>query len=105
MYNEIGAVDGGRWGGTWGFFKGELDQISVWNVVRKPKEIKREFASGLKGDESGSVALWTFDEDGQTINDASSFKCSATLGRTPEPDPSDPARVSAEAAAPGAKEE
>jgi len=41
------------------------------------------------------VALWTFDEDGQTINDASSFKCNATLGRTPEPDPSDPARVPA----------
>jgi len=98
MYNEIGAVDSGAWGGTWGFFKGEIDQISVWNVARKPDEIKHDFAEGLKGNEPGLVALWTFDEDGQTINDASSFKCSATLGRTPEPDPSDPTRVTTDAA-------
>ncbi|MBI4557701.1 MAG: SEL1-like repeat protein [Candidatus Hydrogenedentes bacterium] len=95
MGNEIGAIDRGKWGGSWGFFKGEIDQISVWNVARKPEEIQREVREGLKGDEPGLVALWTFDEDGQSITDLSPSKITATLGSTPEADSNDPARVPA----------
>jgi hypothetical protein len=97
MYNEIGAIDSGAWGGTWGFFRGDVDRISVWNVARKPDDIKHEFTKGLKGNEPGLAALWTFDEDGQTVLDSSSNKCNATLGRTPEADSSDPARIPANA--------
>jgi protocatechuate 3,4-dioxygenase beta subunit len=93
MYNEIGAIDSGAWGGTWGFFKGEIDQISVWNTARTPEEIRDEFTNGVKSAAPGLVALWTFDEDGPNIVDASSFQCNAPLGRTPEADPSDPARA------------
>lgn len=95
MYNEIGSIDHGRWG-PWGFFKGEVDQLSVWNVARTPEEIEREFREGLKGNEAGLVALWTFDEDGQTINDKSPSGITATLGSTPDADANDPARVAAE---------
>ena len=97
MFNEIGSIDSeGRWG-KWGFFKGEIDQLSVWNIGRSPEDIKREFTEGLTGAEPGLAALWTFDEDGQHVLDRSSFKCEAVLGRTPEPDASDPARVPADA--------
>lgn len=90
MYSEIGAVDSGKWG----IFKGDIDQVSVWNVARSAKEIQKEFKHGLKGNEKGLVALWTFDEDGQQVKDAAKKgTCSATLGRTSEPDDCDPARV------------
>lgn len=90
MYSEVGAIDGGRWG----LFKGDIDQLSVWNVARSPKDIQCEFTHGLKGDEKGLVACWTFDEDGQQVADTSKHHaCNATLGRSPEPDGCDPTRV------------
>ncbi|MCC6698772.1 MAG: M48 family metalloprotease, partial [Candidatus Hydrogenedentes bacterium] len=97
MTNEIGSVDRGHWG-AWGFFKGELDQVSVWNVARKPEDIKREAKEGIRPDEPGLVALWSFDEEGQTVNDTSPSGITVTLGSSPEPDASDPARVDPSAA-------
>jgi TPR repeat protein/beta-lactamase regulating signal transducer with metallopeptidase domain len=95
MGNEMGAIDQGAWsgGGNWGFFKGAIDQVSVWNVARKPEDIQREMSQGIKSGEPGLAALWTFDEDGQKIYDRSPSKISATLGFSPGPDVNDPARV------------
>jgi len=97
MYNEIGSIDSGAWGGTWGFLKGDVDQVSIWNVPLDPDQVRGIFAQGVEGNAPGLVALWTFDEDGQNVVDSSPFKCEAVLGRTPEPDASDPARVPADA--------
>ncbi len=91
MYNEIGSIDSGAWGG-WGFYKGAIDQVSVWRVARTAGDIQAEFKNGLRGDEEGLVALWNFDEEGQEVLDASASKCNTTLGRTAGVDPSDPAR-------------
>jgi hypothetical protein len=105
MYNEIGSVDSGAWGGSWGFFKGELDRLSVWNVARKPGEIQRELAHGLKRDELGLVALWDFEEgSGQIVKDLSGKGNDATLGSSTGEDSSDPTWIAVkEAAAPAHK--
>ncbi|MCC6487147.1 MAG: M48 family metalloprotease, partial [Candidatus Hydrogenedentes bacterium] len=100
MGNEMGAIDQGAWsrGSNWGFFKGEIDQVSVWNIARKPEDIQREMKEGIKPEEPGLVALWTFDEEGQSVKDSSPSGIAATLGSSSEPDENDPARVDPHAA-------
>ena len=96
MYNEIVACDAGNWG-PWGYFKGEIDQLSLWNIPLGSKQVKEVFEYGVEGDEPGLVGLWRFDEQGRTVNDSSSFKYPATLGRRAEPDASDPERSTVDA--------
>jgi hypothetical protein len=96
MYNEIGSIDSGSWGGTWGFYKGGLDQVAVWNVPLSADQIQEVFAQGVKGNEEGLVGLWLFDEEGQTVQDSSSYDCTAPLGKSHEADASDPARLVAQ---------
>jgi hypothetical protein len=98
MYSEVGAIDSGAWGGTWGFFKGFIDEVSIWNVPLTPEQVKEVHAKGLKGDEPGLVGLWLFDEDGQTVQDSTAFTFHDALGNSLEQDPSDPERVAAERA-------
>jgi beta-lactamase regulating signal transducer with metallopeptidase domain len=97
MYNELGACDAGRWG-PWGYFKGEIDQVSVWNVPLKPEQVRALFAQGASGDEPGLAGLWLFDGEGQTVRDSSPHNLASHLGKTPDQDASDPARVRAGAA-------
>ncbi|MEM9567992.1 MAG: LamG-like jellyroll fold domain-containing protein, partial [Cyanobacteria bacterium P01_E01_bin.34] len=53
---EIGKAD--RY-----FFKGQLDNVGVWNVARTATEIQESMNGGMTGAEAGLVGYWTFDED------------------------------------------
>ena len=46
---------------------GQVDELSVWNVVRTQEEIRDNMHRNLAGDESGLVAYYRFDEDSGTI--------------------------------------
>ena len=53
-------------------FVGLIDEVRIWNVARTEAEIRSDMNSQLKGNESGLVAYWKFDEatDG-IVRDAS----------------------------------
>ena len=54
--------------GQWGFwgqgdngYRGYFDNVAVWNRTRTQAEIKKSMYGGLKGDENGLVAFYSFD--------------------------------------------
>jgi hypothetical protein len=49
------------------YFKGQLDEIRVWNVVRSQNEILSNMHVRLTGSEPGLVSYWRFDEPGATM--------------------------------------
>ncbi len=44
------------------FFKGYIDEIRIWNIVRSESEIKENMNRTLFGNEIGLVGYWSFDE-------------------------------------------
>jgi gliding motility-associated-like protein len=52
-------------------FKGELDEIRVWNVARTATQIQQSFNSTLQGNESGLVAYYDFNQGIAGGNNAS----------------------------------
>ncbi|MEP4136209.1 MAG: LamG-like jellyroll fold domain-containing protein [Cyclobacteriaceae bacterium] len=44
------------------YFKGELDELKIWNYSRSEAEIRNDMCQKLQGDENGLVAYWKFDE-------------------------------------------
>jgi len=55
-------------------FKGEIDEVRVWNVARTSYEIASGKNSELTGMEDGLAAYWTFNEgSGGTVYDQSPF--------------------------------
>ena len=61
-------------------FVGLIDEVRIWNVARSEVEIRSDMNSQLKGNESGLVAYWKFDEatDG-IVRDASGNKNNGKL--------------------------
>ena len=56
-------------------FVGLIDEVRIWNVARTEAEIRSDMNSQLKGNESGLVAYWKFDEQTeQMVYDASPNK-------------------------------
>ena len=43
-------------------FKGELDEIRVWNIARTPTQIQQAYKSALQGNEAGLVAYYDFNQ-------------------------------------------
>ena len=43
-------------------FRGKMDEIRIWNVVRSQTEIQENMAAYLNGDETGLVAYYRFDQ-------------------------------------------
>ena len=43
------------------FFEGNLDDIRVWNVARKPEQVKRDMVNQMRGDEIGLQYYYPFD--------------------------------------------
>ncbi len=54
------------------FFKGQMDEVRIWNVARSAGEIQGAFQRRLLGNESGLVAYFKFDEVGAGIGSTSS---------------------------------
>lgn len=53
-------------------FGGQLDDLRIWNGGRTEQEIKESLNQPLRGDESGLIGYWTFDENsGTTTTDLS----------------------------------
>jgi hypothetical protein len=48
-------------------FKGKLDDVRIWNVVRTPEQIKATYQTELADVPSGLVANWTFEDTGGTV--------------------------------------
>ena len=45
-----------------GYFKGNVDEMRLWNVARDSVQIARDYTRLLTGGEKGLVAYWRFDE-------------------------------------------
>lgn len=57
------------------FFKGLVDELSIWNIALTEEEMRDILSRSLVGNEEGLVGYWAFDNgNGQVVNDASSNK-------------------------------
>lgn len=76
------------------FFKGAMDEVRIWDVVRTPSEILQHYMLPLSGDEPGLVGYYKFDEGGgDVIVDSSLFGNNGFLGASAGLGPDDPTRI------------
>ena len=53
------------------FFKGQIDEVRVWNTTRTQAQIQANLSQTLTGKEQGLVGVWNFEEaSGQIVSDA-----------------------------------
>ncbi|NCR19620.1 MAG: LamG domain-containing protein [Microcystis aeruginosa LL13-03] len=68
-----------QWNNT-DFFKGQIDEVRVWNVTKTQAEIQANLSQKLTGNEQGLVGYWNFEEtSGNTVNDLTANKNNGTL--------------------------
>ncbi|MGB3006040.1 MAG: LamG-like jellyroll fold domain-containing protein [Chitinophagaceae bacterium] len=61
-------------------FKGMIDEVRVWNIVRSDADIKANMTKKLIGTESGLVGYWRFDEtSGTLMNDETANNNDGTM--------------------------
>ncbi len=61
-------------------FKGQMDEVRIWNVARTQAEIQADMNRELSGTESGLVGYWKFNEgSGNTVYDFSPNNNDGTL--------------------------
>jgi hypothetical protein len=78
---------------TW-FFKGYIDEISLWDVARTQDEIRETMNHSLHGDEQGLIAYWNFNEgQGQIFHDLTSNNVDGYLGDSLQIDERDPSWI------------
>jgi gliding motility-associated-like protein len=66
-------------------FKGQLDDVRVWNRALSISEIRDGMCRKLTGNESGLIGYWTFDETGgAVVNDKSANNFDGALQNSPE---------------------
>ena len=74
------------------FFKGKIDELSIWNRALSETEIQSDLLYSLQGNEPGLLSYWSFNEgSGDLARDKSSnrnhgtiFGASWSIGWTPE---------------------
>jgi hypothetical protein len=77
-----------------GTFKGLIDEVRIWNVMRSGSQIARSLTKRLQGSETGLVGYWRFDEGtGQVAADATGHGLNGRLGDTTGGDAADPSWV------------
>jgi len=60
IYNNTKKLTIGSWPSESKFFKGDIDDVRVWNVVRTASEIQQNKDNELAGNETGLVAYYNF---------------------------------------------
>lgn len=66
-------------------FKGQLDDVRVWNRALSISEIRDGMCRKLTGNESGLIGYWTFDETGgAVVNDKSANNFDGALQNSPQ---------------------
>lgn len=89
-----------------GSFKGDMDEIRVWNTARSAAQVADAYNRRAVGDEPGLLACLRFDEgSGRTVRDASTNNYHANMDRYPLRVPSSapvdlPVVVSSDASSP-----
>ncbi len=65
----IGAYDEGSTGDQ--FFKGQIDEVSIWSTAQSAQDIRSRVDQQLSGDESDLTAYYRFDDDadGNVVRD------------------------------------
>lgn len=62
------------------FFKGKIDEVRIWSVVRTESQIRESMMSSIAGNETGLQAYYRMDySDGTTLYDISSNARNGTL--------------------------
>jgi Ca2+-binding RTX toxin-like protein len=63
-----------------GYFKGEIDEVRVWNVAKTQSQIQASLSQKLTGNEQGLIGYWNFEESaGNTVYDLTANKNNGTL--------------------------
>jgi hypothetical protein len=91
IYSSGSPVYVGRQGSVCNcnLFKGQIDELRIWNTVRTSSEISQNARRSLKGSESGLLAYFRFDETyGIAAEDASVYGNTGILNNRPVPVPS-----------------
>jgi len=79
------------------FYKGDMDEVRIWNVARTQQEIQNTMSTQLSGSESGLVYYTKMDEGtGQTFADSSGGGNNGTLGHNTSITSTDPAWITYE---------
>ncbi|MFM1943956.1 MAG: hypothetical protein RI897_2938 [Verrucomicrobiota bacterium] len=61
-------------------FRGDLDEVRVWNVARSQAEIRSTLRARLTGEEPGLVAYWDFEENaGLVLGDRSTNSLNGSI--------------------------
>ena len=66
-YQGSGDMMIGEWASVGLNYKGELDELRIWNGVRTQKDIRENMCKKLSGSEVGLVAYYRFDHSSGTI--------------------------------------
>ncbi|MGB6298881.1 MAG: LamG-like jellyroll fold domain-containing protein, partial [Rivularia sp. (in: cyanobacteria)] len=59
----------GKRGNNRNYFKGEVDEVRIWETARTEEEIRQNLYSKLEGTEDGLAAYYNFDELNENISD------------------------------------
>lgn len=72
----------GSFDGSTNLYKGEMDEVRVWTVVRTAADVQADMHHRAAGSEDGLVAYWTFDDTqpGARSADSSGLGNDVTLG-------------------------
>ncbi len=79
--------------GNRGYFKGEIDEVRVWNKARTEAEISASYSTDVDPDSLGLIGYWTLNERDQIVVDASSSANHGSLGINTTAEIDDPLRL------------
>ena len=85
----------GSFNGTDLFYRGQVDEVRIWNYARSAQQIACNYNLVLDPSSPGLVGNWHFDEaiDAQQIQDSSPFANHGTRGSTASTSGDDPVRT------------
>jgi len=75
---RIGAGAGGSY--PW---RGQIDEVRVWDVARSAQEIATHYQQGLQGNEAALAGYWRMNDAGSTFADSSALANDGTLTNPP----------------------